>query len=89
MDWMVSLYINYEKIKFSIQNPFIVCYDKVIKPQWRDFAMSEQVSVFNNDRILSWMKYFSDQTEMSVETTKLMDVSVKNKNVIPAVEANH
>ena len=51
--------------------------------------MSEQASVFTNDRILDWMKYFSDRTEMSVETTKLMDVSVKNKNVIPAVEANH
>lgn len=50
--------------------------------------MSEQASVFTNDRILNWMKYFSDRTELDVETTKLMDVSVKNKNVIPAVEAN-
>lgn len=50
--------------------------------------MSDKGSVFTNDRMLAWLKYFSDKTELNVETTKLMDVSVKNKNVIPAVEAN-
>ncbi len=50
--------------------------------------MNERESVFTNDRILQWMKYFADRTAMPVETTRLLDVSVKNKNVIPAVEAN-
>ncbi len=50
--------------------------------------MTETTSLFSNDQILAWMKYFCDKAAMDVKTVKLMDISAKHKNVIPAVEAN-
>lgn len=50
--------------------------------------MSGKGSLFHNERMLAWMQYFAEKTGMNVETVKLMDVSVQNKNVIPAVESN-
>lgn len=50
--------------------------------------MSSKTSLFHNGRMLAWMQYFAEKTDMDVETVKLMDVSVQNKNVIPAVESN-
>lgn len=50
--------------------------------------MSGKGSLFHNGRMLAWMQYFAEKTDMNVETVKLMDVSVQNKNVIPAVESN-
>ena len=50
--------------------------------------MGDKVSLFDNDRKMAWMRYFSEKTALDVEALKLIDVSVKNKNLIPAVEAN-
>ena len=50
--------------------------------------MGDKVSLFNNERKMAWMRYFSEKTALDVETLKLIDLSVKNKNLIPAVEAN-
>lgn len=46
-------------------------------------------SIFHNSRKLAWMEYFSEKTELDIERVKLLDISLKKKNVIPAVEANH
>ena len=50
--------------------------------------MGDKVSLFDNERKMAWMRYFSEKTALDVEALKLIDVSVKNKNLIPAVEAN-
>lgn len=50
--------------------------------------MCEKASLFNNERMLDWLRYFAEKTALDVETVKLIDVSVKNKNLIPAVESN-
>ena len=50
--------------------------------------MSEKASLFGNESMIAWVQYFAARTDMDVETVKLMDVSVKNKNLIPAVESN-
>lgn len=44
-------------------------------------------SIFNNDRILSWLKYFSDQVHLNLEKVKILDITVKNKNLIPMIES--
>ena len=76
------------KVKNKYSNPSVVCYDTLIKLQWRDFPMGDKVSLFDNERKMAWMRYFSEKTALDVEALKLIDVSVKNKNLIPAVEAN-
>ncbi len=44
--------------------------------------------IFNNSRIIEWLQYFSDNTEVDLEHVKILDITRKNKNLIPAVEAH-
>ncbi|MBR2274498.1 MAG: precorrin-6B methylase [Lachnospiraceae bacterium] len=45
-------------------------------------------NLFTNSHILSWLQYFSDNTEIDLEHVKILDITRKNKNLIPAVEAH-
>lgn len=44
--------------------------------------------IFNNTHVLSWLQYFSDHTEVDLEHVKILDITRKNKNLIPTVEAH-
>lgn len=44
--------------------------------------------LFTNERILSWLQYFSDNTEIDLERVKMLDITRKNKNLIPTIESN-
>lgn len=44
--------------------------------------------IFNNEGILSWLQYFADNTGVDLEHVKILDITRKNKNLIPAVEAH-
>ena len=44
--------------------------------------------IFTNSHILSWLKYFSDNTDIDLEHVKILDITRKNKNLIPTVEAH-
>lgn len=44
--------------------------------------------MFNNSHIISWLQYFSDHTDVDLEHVKILDITRKNKNLIPAVEAH-
>ncbi len=48
--------------------------------------MAEQL--FTNDIILSWLQYFADNTPVDLEQVKMLDITRKNKNLIPTVEAH-
>ena len=45
-------------------------------------------NLFNNSHVISWLKYFSDNTNVDLEHGKILDITKKNKNLIPAVEAH-
>ena len=45
--------------------------------------------IFNNSHVLAWLEYFSKNTEVDLEHVKILDITRKNKNLIPAVEAHH
>lgn len=45
--------------------------------------------MFNNSHVIAWLQYFSDNTEVDLEHVKILDITRKNKNLIPAVEAHH
>ena len=45
--------------------------------------------IFNNSHVLAWLEYFSNNTEVDLEHVKILDITRKNKNLIPAVEAHH
>lgn len=47
-----------------------------------------ETQLFNNSHILSWLQYFSDHTQVDLEKVKLLDITRKNKNVIPTVESH-
>ena len=44
--------------------------------------------LFNNAQILAWLQYFSDNTQIDLEKVKILDITRKNKNLIPTVESN-
>lgn len=44
--------------------------------------------IFNNSNVIAWLQYFSDNTEVDLEHVKILDITKKNKNLIPAVEAH-
>lgn len=41
--------------------------------------MGDKVSLFDNERKMAWMRYFSEKTALDVETLKLIDLSVKTR----------
>ena len=45
-------------------------------------------NLFTNAHILAWLQYFSDHTEVDLERVKILDITRKNKNLIPTVESN-
>lgn len=50
--------------------------------------MKQGDSSFTNDQILSWINYFTKLTGTAIEKIKLIDVSRKKKNMIPAIESH-
>ena len=44
--------------------------------------------LFTNSHILSWLQYFSEHTQVDLEQVKLLDITRKNKNLIPTVESH-
>ncbi|MBR1770685.1 MAG: precorrin-6B methylase [Lachnospiraceae bacterium] len=44
--------------------------------------------LFTNQHILAWLAYFSENTDIDLEHVKLLDITRKNKNLIPTVEAH-
>lgn len=44
--------------------------------------------IFTNEVILSWLQYYSQNTSIDLEHVKIIDITKKNKNVIPTVEAH-
>jgi precorrin-6Y C5,15-methyltransferase (decarboxylating) len=41
--------------------------------------------LFTNERILSWLQYFSDNTEIDLERVKMLDITRKNKNLTSSI----
>lgn len=44
--------------------------------------------LFNNSHILAWLQYYADNTQVDLEKVKLLDITGKNKNLIPTVESH-
>ena len=44
--------------------------------------------VFTNGHIISWLQYFSSKTDVDLEHVKILDITRKNKNLIPTCEAH-
>ena len=47
-----------------------------------------QQQLFTNEIILSWLTYFAANTKVDLEKVKMIDITRKNKNVIPTVESH-
>ena len=45
--------------------------------------------LFTNEIILSWLQYFMQNTDVDLERVKILDITRKNKNLIPTVESHH
>ena len=50
--------------------------------------MTAKKSSFTNEQIISWLGYFSNKAGINLEKVKIMDITAKNKNVIPTLESN-
>ena len=44
--------------------------------------------LFTNSHILAWLQYYADNTQVDLEKVKLLDITRKNKNLIPTVESH-
>lgn len=45
-------------------------------------------TMFTNEVILSWLQYFSQNVDINLAKVKMLDITGKNKNLIPAVMSN-
>lgn len=45
-------------------------------------------NMFNNGQVIEWLQYFSNNVDVDLEHVKILDITKKNKNIIPAVEAH-
>lgn len=45
-------------------------------------------TMFTNEIILSWLQYFSKNVEINLSKLKMLDITGKNKNLIPTVMSN-
>ena len=50
--------------------------------------MNTENNIFSNESILAWLKFFSSNTIIDLEHVKILDITQKNKNVVPTVEAH-
>ena len=46
--------------------------------------MEEQI--FTNEVILDWLHYYAKNTALDLEHVKILDITRKNKNIIPTVD---
>ena len=44
--------------------------------------------MFSNSHILAWLQYFAEHTPIDLEKVKILDITRKNKNLIPTVESH-
>lgn len=44
--------------------------------------------IFTNEVILSWLQYYAKNTSLDLEHVKMIDITRKNKNIIPTVESH-
>jgi len=44
--------------------------------------------MFTNEEILSWLRYFSENTDINLTKLKILDITGENKNLIPAIMCN-
>lgn len=44
--------------------------------------------IFTNEHIISWLQYFAKHTAIDLEKVKILDITRKNKNLIPTVESH-
>ncbi|MGE5415373.1 MAG: precorrin-6B methylase [Acidobacteriota bacterium] len=45
-------------------------------------------TMFTNEVIIAWLQYFSQNVEVNLAEVKMLDITGKNKNLIPAVMCN-
>lgn len=43
---------------------------------------------FTNAQILAWLQYYAEQAQVDLERVRILDITRKNKNLIPTVESN-
>ena len=44
--------------------------------------------LFGNGNILTWLQYYMENTDVDLEKVKIIDITRKNKNLIPTVESH-
>ena len=44
--------------------------------------------LFNNSSILAWLRYYAENTQVDLQKVKIIDITRKNKNLIPTVESH-
>lgn len=51
-------------------------------------VLTMEPTMFTNDVIISWLEYFSSNVDISIADMKLLDITGKNRNLIPAIMCN-
>ena len=58
---------------------------KIIDKKYQKGAFIMEKQIFTNEVILSWLQYYAKNTTIDLEHVKIIDITKKNKNVIPTV----
>jgi precorrin-6Y C5,15-methyltransferase (decarboxylating) len=60
----------------------------IITPTVNKKGSPVEQTMFTNEVILSWLQYFSKHVGINLSDVKMLDITGKNKNLIPAVMCN-
>jgi precorrin-6B methylase 2 len=66
----------------------IIWYDKFNLENVNGEVWPMEQTMFTNEVILSWLHYFAQNVDINLAKVKMLDVTGKNKNLIPTVMGN-
>ena len=47
-----------------------------------------EANLFDNEQVLAWLRYFMENANLDLARVKILDITRKNKNLIPTVESH-
>ena len=47
-----------------------------------------EANLFDNEQVLAWLRYFMENANLDLARVKILDITRKNKNLLPTVLSN-
>jgi len=84
-----NIQILMQKLNLKNKNDILkIRWKNIIDKKYQKGAFIMEKQIFTNEVILSWLQYYAKNTTIDLAHVKIIDITKKNKNVIPTVESH-